>query len=141
VRVKPKFNAGQSNVSIDQNMLTISNNSVAKTYTFDKIFPPEAKQSDIFSILPKYIDQMLLGYNCTIFAYGQTGSGKTFTMNNVPDTNVQSFLLNIDRYQNEYNLGIIPRVLLTLFKVMDSEDTEYSIRLSMVFPPFLLISG
>ena len=26
------------------------------------------------------LEQVLLGYNCTVFAYGQTGTGKTFTM-------------------------------------------------------------
>ena len=26
------------------------------------------------------LEEVLLGYNCTVFAYGQTGTGKTFTM-------------------------------------------------------------
>jgi kinesin family member 11 len=26
------------------------------------------------------IDEVLAGYNCTVFAYGQTGTGKTYTM-------------------------------------------------------------
>lgn len=26
------------------------------------------------------IEEVLAGYNCTVFAYGQTGTGKTFTM-------------------------------------------------------------
>jgi kinesin family protein 11 len=26
------------------------------------------------------LDEVLAGYNCTVFAYGQTGTGKTFTM-------------------------------------------------------------
>lgn len=26
------------------------------------------------------IEQVLQGYNCTVFAYGQTGTGKTYTM-------------------------------------------------------------
>ena len=26
------------------------------------------------------VDEVLEGFNCTIFAYGQTGTGKTFTM-------------------------------------------------------------
>lgn len=31
------------------------------------------------------IDQVLDGYNGTIFAYGQTGSGKTYTMEGTED--------------------------------------------------------
>jgi len=26
------------------------------------------------------VNEVLEGYNCTIFAYGQTGTGKTYTM-------------------------------------------------------------
>ena len=26
------------------------------------------------------INEVISGYNCTVFAYGQTGTGKTFTM-------------------------------------------------------------
>jgi hypothetical protein len=30
------------------------------------------------------VEQVLTGYNCTIFCYGQTGTGKTFTMEGPP---------------------------------------------------------
>ena len=26
------------------------------------------------------LDEVLLGYNCTVFAYGQTGTGKTYVV-------------------------------------------------------------
>jgi len=29
------------------------------------------------------LEEVLAGYNCTVFAYGQTGTGKTFTMEGV----------------------------------------------------------
>lgn len=32
------------------------------------------------SVVHPLIDEVLSGYNCTVFAYGQTGTGKTFTM-------------------------------------------------------------
>lgn len=32
------------------------------------------------SIVHPLIEEVLAGYNCTVFAYGQTGTGKTFTM-------------------------------------------------------------
>lgn len=49
-----------------------------KTYKFDKVFGPEADQTTVFSeVAEGMLDEVLAGYNCTIFAYGQTGTGKT----------------------------------------------------------------
>lgn len=51
---------------------------VSRTYGFDRVFGPEADQTNVFqSVAQDMIDQVLLGFNCTIFAYGQTGTGKT----------------------------------------------------------------
>jgi len=51
------------------------------TFAFDRIFPPEAQQEDIFhAVGKKLLMNTLEGYNSCIFAYGQTGSGKTHTM-------------------------------------------------------------
>lgn len=76
-----------------------------KTFTFDKVFGPESKQVpeaigifwflsvhginyelrnfqlDVYkTVVHPLIEEVLAGYNCTVFAYGQTGTGKTFTM-------------------------------------------------------------
>jgi kinesin family member 5 len=41
----------------------------------------DSKQQDIFEYsIKSTVDDVLNGYNGTVFAYGQTGSGKTFTM-------------------------------------------------------------
>lgn len=49
-----------------------------KTYPFDKVFGPAADQTMIFSeVAEGMLDEVLNGFNCTIFAYGQTGTGKT----------------------------------------------------------------
>lgn len=49
-----------------------------KTYPFDHVFGPEADQTMIFNeVAEGMLDEVLAGYNCTIFAYGQTGTGKT----------------------------------------------------------------
>jgi kinesin family protein 11 len=38
-------------------------------------------QIDVYmSVVHPIINEVLAGYNCTVFAYGQTGTGKTFTM-------------------------------------------------------------
>ena len=49
-----------------------------RTYPFDLVFGPEADQSMIYQdVVHPMLEEVLLGYNCTLFAYGQTGTGKT----------------------------------------------------------------
>lgn len=50
-------------------------------FVFDRVFPMHTPQVDIFEYsIKNTVDDVLQGYNGTIFAYGQTGSGKTYTM-------------------------------------------------------------
>jgi len=52
-----------------------------KQFTFDKVFPMNSNQIDVFESCAKnLVLQCFSGYNATVLAYGQTGSGKTFTM-------------------------------------------------------------
>jgi len=80
-----------------------------KTFTYDKVFGPHSKQVimlllliingslarfssvyctnfiyvqiDVYkAVVSPLLEEVLMGYNCTVFAYGQTGTGKTFTM-------------------------------------------------------------
>ncbi|GBP11540.1 Kinesin-like protein Klp61F [Eumeta japonica] len=55
--------------------------SHAKKFTFDRAFGPTAKQVEVYQdVVSPLIEEVLAGYNCTVFAYGQTGTGKTHTM-------------------------------------------------------------
>lgn len=95
-----------------------------KTYTFDRVFSPAADQSMIFDdVVKPILDEMLAGYNCTIFAYGQTGTGKTYTMSG-DMTERLGFLSDA--------AGIIPRVLQTLFNKLEGDDTENCVRCSFI---------
>jgi kinesin family protein 5 len=52
-----------------------------KSYGFDRVFKPTSTQEEVYAHAAKHIvDDVLGGYNGTIFAYGQTSSGKTHTM-------------------------------------------------------------
>ena len=52
-----------------------------QVFTLDRIFKPDCTQSEIYDFIGKEtIEDVLGGYNGTVFAYGQTGSGKTHTM-------------------------------------------------------------
>lgn len=66
--------SGSKEITVQTGPLTLSN----KTYSFDKVFGPEADQSMIYdNVVSPILEEALSGYNCTIFAYGQTGTGKT----------------------------------------------------------------
>lgn len=90
------------------------------SFTFDRVFNMQCKQSDIFdySIRPT-VDDLLNGYNGTVFAYGQTGAGKSYTMMGS----------SID---DEVGRGVIPRIVEQIFaSIMSSPSTiEYTVRVS-----------
>lgn len=79
-----------------------------------------SKQTDIFdfSIRPT-VDDILNGYNGTVFAYGQTGAGKSYTMMGT----------DID---DEMGKGIIPRIVEQMFAsiLTSPSNIEYTVRVS-----------
>lgn len=90
-----------------------------KCYVFDRVFKPDSTQEQIYAATAKEIvEDVLMGYNGTIFAYGQTSSGKTHTMEGQ---------INSEKMQ-----GIIPRIVQDIFNhiyAMDSE-LEFQIKIS-----------
>lgn len=49
----------------------------AHRFTFDRVFAPGSTQEEVYETVARpTIDDVLAGFNGTIFAYGQTGSGK-----------------------------------------------------------------
>lgn len=49
------------------------------------------------AVVSPLLEEVLAGYNCTVFAYGQTGTGKTFTMEGVsndPSLHWESVCIN-----------------------------------------------
>eukprot|EP00727_Mastigamoeba_balamuthi_P001910 m51a1_g11716 putative kinesin heavy chain (1187) ;mRNA; r:81154-85738 len=82
-------------------------------WLFDHVFAPNSAQETVYvETAKRCIDDVLAGYNATIFAYGQTGSGKTHTMFG---------------YGSEP--GVIPRACSHIFDHVDRDnDTEYHIK-------------
>ncbi|KAI1077674.1 kinesin-domain-containing protein, partial [Whalleya microplaca] len=105
--------------------LSMGPNSLSnKTYNFDRVFSQAADQSMIYDdVVKPILEEMLGGYNCTIFAYGQTGTGKTYTMSG-DMTNTLGLLSDA--------AGIIPRVLHSLFNKLDMDDTESFVKCSFI---------
>lgn len=110
------------NVDLSMGPSALSN----KCYQFDKVFSPAADQGMVFEeVVSPILDEVLNGFNCTIFAYGQTGTGKTYTMSgDITDT------LPVPEAA-----GIIPRVLHTLFARLgddEADQAEHSVKCSFI---------
>ncbi|KDE06743.1 kinesin heavy chain [Microbotryum lychnidis-dioicae p1A1 Lamole] len=92
----------------------------AQGFTFDRAFQMDTKQVEVFEYgVKSIVDDVMDGYNGTVFAYGQTGSGKSHTMMG-PD---------ID---NDDMKGIIPRITEQIFQsIMASPgNIEYLVKVS-----------
>lgn len=102
-------------------LLTCSQSKEAQgSFTFDRVFDMDCQQQDIFDFsIRSTVDDILNGYNGTVFAYGQTGAGKSYTMMGT----------NIDDDQGR---GVIPRIVEQIFaSIMSSPSTiEYTVRVS-----------
>lgn len=59
--------------------------SIWKSFAFDRVWPMDAMQADIFVDVEPLALSVVDGYNACILAFGQTGSGKTWTMNGYGD--------------------------------------------------------
>lgn len=96
-----------------------------RTYPFDLVFGPEADQAMIYhEVVSPMLDEVLMGYNCTLFAYGQTGTGKTYTM--------QGDLTPTPMGNPSSQAGMIPRVLFRLFHQLETSAADYSVKISFV---------
>jgi len=108
------------------------NNQHNKTYQFDRVFGPKAEQIHVYrSVVEPLLEEVMMGYNCTVFAYGQTGSGKTFTM--------EGKLANKDKevaWDADPFAGIVPRALGQMFDKLNSaeqgEETESVVKVSFL---------
>lgn len=96
-----------------------------KNFYFDQVFDGVTKQIEIYnSVVRPLIDQVLMGFNCTVFAYGQTGTGKTYTMegNRSEDEDIS--------WEDDPHSGIIPRAISQLFDTLKDHDSEFTVRVS-----------
>ena len=93
-------------------------------FAFDRILDSTISQQDTFYHVAQHVcDDVLEGFNGTIFAYGQTGSGKTYTMFGPEDDNGQS----------PKKMGIIPRSISYIFSEIEEDDEILEARIKVSF--------
>ncbi|KAJ3339747.1 hypothetical protein HDU93_007863 [Gonapodya sp. JEL0774] len=88
-------------------------------FSSDLVLPPTTPQATVFNhaALP-IVQDVMRGYNGTLFAYGQTGAGKTYTMMG-PD---------IDGSER----GLVPRIVESVFGTIESSPDwmEFTVKCS-----------
>lgn len=92
-----------------------------------QVFGPKATQETVFknAVVP-IIDEVLEGFNCTIFAYGQTGTGKTYTMEGGNEKHVMK------GGKLSPSAGVIPRAINRIFEVLKASDCDHNVRASFL---------
>ncbi|PIN02357.1 Kinesin (KAR3 subfamily) [Handroanthus impetiginosus] len=101
--------------------IDLTQNGQKLSFTFDKVFMPDASQEDVFVEISQLVQSALDGYKVCIFAYGQTGSGKTYTMMGRPGPPDQK--------------GLIPRSLEQVFEtrqILQAQGWKYEMQVSML---------
>ncbi|KAF3782104.1 kinesin-related protein [Nymphaea thermarum] len=115
-------NEYQREVAVSQN---IAGKQFDRVFTFDKVFGPGAQQKDLYdqAVVP-IVNEVLEGFNCTIFAYGQTGTGKTYTMEGDSKKSKCGEL--------PLDAGVIPRAVKQIFDTLESQRAEYSVKVTFL---------
>ncbi|KAF9594403.1 hypothetical protein IFM89_031005 [Coptis chinensis] len=115
----------QREVAVSQN---IAGKQIDRVFTFDKVFGPAAQQRDLYdqAVVP-IVNEVLEGFNCTIFAYGQTGTGKTYTMEGGSKKSK-----NESKGQLPPEAGVIPRAVKQIFDTLESQNAEYSVKVTFL---------
>ena len=109
-----------NNPHIHQQVKTVSlAGNVSSPFIYDAIFDSDTQQKDVYELVGKdIVNDVLSGYNGTIFAYGQSGSGKTYSM------------YGSDIYDEE-KMGIIPRIILEIFNFVEKSDDNITFQFKM----------
>lgn len=121
VRVRPLSKAEKAKrvtkvVSTSQGRCVSVASRVERTFQYEAAFGPFTPQRQVYeTMVAPVIDEVLSGFNCTVFAYGQTGTGKTWTMEGSLD--------------DDDDAGIMPRCARSIFA---SVDEDFSVRVSAV---------
>ncbi|CAK5066836.1 unnamed protein product [Meloidogyne enterolobii] len=115
VRCRP---LNERELQLNSTCALIDGTNPPKLFTFDSVYYLDATAEQIYNdIVYPLVENVIEGYNGTVFAYGQTGSGKTYSMQGDPQVPVQR--------------GIIPRAFEHIFEsIATTEHTKFLVHVS-----------
>uniref|UniRef100_A0A1I7XL60 Kinesin-like protein n=1 Tax=Heterorhabditis bacteriophora TaxID=37862 RepID=A0A1I7XL60_HETBA len=125
IRCRPlndREKALNSKICVEMNsgsgQVTLLSEGPPKEFTFDGAFYMDSTGEQIYNdIVFPLVENVIEGYNGTVFAYGQTGAGKTFSMQGIPGVPPQR--------------GIIPRSFEHIFfATATTENVKFLIHCS-----------
>ena len=101
-------------------------------FTYDRVFHgPGATDAALYEqCVEPLVTGLLGGYNATVLAYGQTGSGKTHVMGT---TGAAVRATAAPTGTDETHLGVIPRVVTSLFRTVADLPPDETVALSVGF--------
>jgi kinesin family protein 18/19 len=91
-----------------------------QTFAFDRVFDDTTSQADIYESTAKpLLDNVLEGYNATVFAYGATGCGKTHTITGTSSDPGIIFLTMQELFEkiNERNEEKVTEITLSYLEI------------------------
>lgn len=114
-------NEQKREVTVSQNL---ASKQVDRVFTFDKVFGPRAQQRSIYDhTIAPIVNEVVDGYNCTVFAYGQTGTGKTYTMEGGMRSKGGELCAEA---------GVIPRAVRQIFEILEAQNADYSMKVTFL---------
>lgn len=101
----------------------VISNATELKFELNQVFDEGAKQCEIYNaIAAPIIQDVIQGYNCTLFSYGASGTVQNFTM--IGKDAISSSV------SPRTNAGIIPRALNHLFDSLKTSAISYTVRVS-----------
>lgn len=100
---------------------SINKKEYSRKYHFDRVYDSDTSQERLYeTAVAPMVDEVLQGFNCTVFAYGQTGTGKTHTMTG--------------DMQNQNEAGVIPRAVGHIFRYLNGLGgvNEFTVKCSFL---------
>jgi len=100
---------------------SVNKKEYSRKYHFDRVYDADTSQERLYeTAVAPMVDEVLQGFNCTVFAYGQTGTGKTHTMTG--------------DMQNQSEAGVIPRAVGHIFRYLNALGgvNEFTVKCSFL---------
>eukprot|EP00741_Cyanophora_paradoxa_P015113 tig00020848_g14584.t1 len=122
----PAVKCDEARREVNVNIPSVLGKYSAKRFTYDQVFGHDCTQAHLYAqAISPIVEEVLKGFNCTIFAYGQTGTGKTHTMEGKVSNGKR------DGRNNE-GAGVIPRAVQHIFDSLEKNQVENSVRVSFL---------